>query len=161
MSHASFEVAAAKVKPPNLRTGQFPDKTNGGEHGGCHAMEGLTDSQQSMLRFNQAGPESKLQRHLLPLIKQHCHLTLTNCSQILRARTTGAVILQQLIYFTSVRKLSCPLVAGLWKVQPASCDRLPGIFTPSSKKKAMVPCSVQIIGCSVFETHYGSPLADL
>ncbi|KAL0045514.1 hypothetical protein WJX82_008836 [Trebouxia sp. C0006] len=79
-------------------------------------MEGLTDSQQSMLRFNQAGPESKLQRHLLPLIQQHCHLTLTNCSQILRARTTG-----------------------LWKVQPASCDRLPGIFTPSSKKKAMQP----------------------
>ena len=57
MSHASFEVAAAIVKPPNLRTGQFPTKQMEESMEDAMLMEGLTDSQQSMLRFNQVGPE--------------------------------------------------------------------------------------------------------
>ncbi len=79
MSHASFEVAAAKVKPANLRTGQFPITQMEVSMEDTMIMEGLTNSQERMIRFNQVGPESKLQRHLLALIQQHCHLTLTGC----------------------------------------------------------------------------------
>ncbi len=56
MSHASFEVAAAEVKPANLRTGQFPTKQMEESMEDTMTVEDLTDSLQSMIRFNQVVP---------------------------------------------------------------------------------------------------------
>jgi len=71
MSHASFEVAAAKS---NLRTLDNPPTRQMEESMEDTMTIEMTESQQSMIRFNQVSPRSNLQRQLTPLIQQHCHL---------------------------------------------------------------------------------------
>ncbi len=71
MSHASFEVAAAKS---NLRTLDNPPTRQMEESMEDTMTIEMTESQQSMIRFNQVSPRSNLQRQLPPLIQQHCHL---------------------------------------------------------------------------------------